>query len=340
MENQNNELLRQQPQRNIEQVETEIITLVRQAQKMALVYAIEIGRRLTEAKSLLPHGEWGRWLAEKVEFSQSTANNMMKIFEEYGADQISLFGAEANSQTLGNLPYTKALKLLAVPADEREEFVREHDVESLSSRELEKLIKERDQAVADREQAEKYASEKAEREEELEDQLKDLRDQLKAREAAVQEISDREASLKEALLQAQKDATAANESLKTASKDVTVPDDVMKKVKAEAKKEAAEAQKKAAEKLAAETEEKIRAAESQRKAAEASAAESRAKIEELQKKLLTASPALAQFEIYFSQLQEVLQKCEKCIAEIQSGDGATASKLTAAMKAVCGPFAG
>ena len=133
-------------QRDIQTVTTEIRTLHRQAQGMILNYAIEIGRRLKEAKSLLEHGEWGEWLENEVDFSRSTANNFMKIFEEYGAKQVSLFG-DANSQTLGNLPYTHALKLLAVPAEEREEFVEEHHVEDLSSRELDRLIKERDAAV-------------------------------------------------------------------------------------------------------------------------------------------------------------------------------------------------
>lgn len=90
----------------------------------------------------------GQWLKEEVEFSQSSAQNFMRIFEEYGAKQVSLFG-DAESQTLGNLPYTHALKLLALPAEEREEFAQEHHVEDISSRELEKLLRERDEAQAD-----------------------------------------------------------------------------------------------------------------------------------------------------------------------------------------------
>ena len=108
------------PPRDIDTVTGEIITICKQAQTMALMYAIEIGRRLKEAKSLLPHGEWGNWLKERVEFSPSTAQNFMKIFDEYGTEQISLFGDKANTQTLGNLPYTKALRLLSLPAEERE----------------------------------------------------------------------------------------------------------------------------------------------------------------------------------------------------------------------------
>lgn len=143
-------------QRDIKTVTTEIRTLHRQAQCMVLGYAIEIGRRLKEAKAMLDHGQWGPWLREEVDFSQSSANNFMRIFEEYGAQQVSLFG-DANSQALGNLPYTHALRLLALPAEERESFAEEHHAEELSTRELEKLIRERDEAR----RAEQDAQEKA-----------------------------------------------------------------------------------------------------------------------------------------------------------------------------------
>ena len=75
-------------QRDIKTVTTEIRTLHRQAQCMVLGYAIEIGRRLKEAKAMLDHGQWGPWLREEVDFSQSSANNFMRIFEEYGAQQM------------------------------------------------------------------------------------------------------------------------------------------------------------------------------------------------------------------------------------------------------------
>lgn len=138
--------------RTLQAVTFEIKSLHTQAQQMMLNYAIEIGRRLTEAKAMLEHGAWGEWLKNEVAFSKSTANNLMRIFEEYGDRQMNLFGAEAKSQSLGNLPYTKALKLLAMPEEEREDFIEEHPVESMSSRELEKAIKERNQAQAETQQ--------------------------------------------------------------------------------------------------------------------------------------------------------------------------------------------
>ena len=151
------------PARSVETVTLEIRTLQHQAQQMLLSYAIEIGRRLVEVKALLPHGQWGDYIKEQVGYSQSTANNLMRMFEEYGAPQQSMFGAGANSQALGNLSYTKALRLLAIPADEREAFAEEHHVEELSTRQLEQAIKERDEAkaAAQRAEADKRTAEQA-----------------------------------------------------------------------------------------------------------------------------------------------------------------------------------
>lgn len=71
-------------QRDIETVTSEIIILKNQAQSMAIDFAIEIGGKLTEAKELVKHGEWGDWLKNKVDFSQSQANNLMKVYENRG----------------------------------------------------------------------------------------------------------------------------------------------------------------------------------------------------------------------------------------------------------------
>ena len=56
------------PPREISVITAEIKELTRQAQTSALMYAVEIGRRLEEAKSALPYGSWGNWLKEEVNF--------------------------------------------------------------------------------------------------------------------------------------------------------------------------------------------------------------------------------------------------------------------------------
>ena len=134
------------PARTLEQVTQEIRYLDTQAKRLVLGHAIEIGRRLEEAKAMVPYGEWGNYISRELEYSQSTANNFMRIYNEYGAAQQSLFGPVAESQTFGKLSYSKALQLLAVPREEREAFAEAVDAEHLSTRELEQAIRERDEA--------------------------------------------------------------------------------------------------------------------------------------------------------------------------------------------------
>lgn len=118
----------------------EINYIKRQAQQTLLAASVEIGRKLNEAKALVPHGMWEEWLSENVDYSQSTANNLMRIATEYGDEQVSLFSGKSNSETFAALTYSQAVALFALPMDQREEFVENHDMEDLSTRELKEEI--------------------------------------------------------------------------------------------------------------------------------------------------------------------------------------------------------
>lgn len=121
----------------------EINSIKEQTQKIFLSNSIEIGRRLVEAKAKVEHGEWGKWLENSVKYSQSTANTLMKVYREYGAKQIAPFGDNSNSQALENLSYTQAVLLMGIPQEEREPFIEEHNVENMSTRELQQVIREK-----------------------------------------------------------------------------------------------------------------------------------------------------------------------------------------------------
>ena len=69
--------------RDIDVITSEIKELCDAAGKTMLLYAAEIGRRLVEAKEILPHGEWGRWLSEECGFSQRTANKQKELENEW-----------------------------------------------------------------------------------------------------------------------------------------------------------------------------------------------------------------------------------------------------------------
>lgn len=125
------------------QIALEINTIKEQTRKLLIYNSIEIGRRLVEAKEIVDHGEWGKWLENEVSYSKSTANNLMKIFKEYGADQINLIGDNLKSQTFGDLSYSQAVVLLGIAPEEREGFVKENNINEMSTRELKKVIAEK-----------------------------------------------------------------------------------------------------------------------------------------------------------------------------------------------------
>lgn len=118
--------------RTLEQVTQGILTL--SAQTVANM--CQIGKLLTEAKEMVGHGGWGKYLSEKVAYSQSTANSFMRMYEEYGE-----FGP--NSQTIANLGPTKVGLLLALPAEQREQFAEDHKDDSVRQlkAEISKLTK-------------------------------------------------------------------------------------------------------------------------------------------------------------------------------------------------------
>lgn len=308
--------------RTIGQVTQEINYLTAQAQRLVLGHAIEIGRRLTEAKGMLPHGEWGRWLREEVHYSGSSANNMMRIFDAYGATQMGLFGPEANCQTFGNLEYSKALALLAVPEEDREQFAQDVDAENISVRELKAQIKAREQ---ERDEAEnrakgweqKYAQAKKQEENraaDLTDALtqaekaqaaeKAAREDMEAKDAALKLANQRQATHNAEVERLQKELEAERaKPAEVAVQTVDATPEQLKKAERRGRKEG----KKDAETA---LNEKITQAEEQAKVAEKAAQEARDALEEAQKHLAQQAQvkALAEVNVVFRQLQETLNQ--------------------------------
>lgn len=306
-------------QRDIRTVTAEIRSLHRQAQCMVLGYAIEIGRKLKEAKTLLPYGQWGQWLREEVEFSQSTAQNLIRIFEEYGARQVSLFG-DAESQTLGNLPYTHALKLLALPAEEREEFAREHHVEDLSSRELADLLRERDQAREDA--ARECQALTGERDAAL--------DKAQAAEKARREAETLAQAARAQLETAKKAAEESRKALRELRENPEVPETVLAKLRAEADQAAQQA---AEEQLKAAREAEKRA-EDLKKALEYKTDESRRRVEQLEKQLAAADPDTAVFKTWFAAIQQDFLRLREAESQVSDREAEKGQKLRNAVRAL------
>ncbi|AFQ44340.1 DUF3102 domain-containing protein [Desulfosporosinus meridiei] len=138
-------------------IAAEINTIRHQAGKIILTSAVEIGRRLQEAKDLVPYGEWGKWLKESVNYSQRTADRLMQLWEEYGTKLLTSPASDSlsDSSLVTNLTYTQALILLGIPEEEREEFIAKHDVESMTNLELQQAVKDRDQAIQEKKDLQK-----------------------------------------------------------------------------------------------------------------------------------------------------------------------------------------
>ncbi len=133
-------------------IAAEINMITHQTKKILLAGAIEIGRRLKEAKALVKHGEWGKWLEESVSYSQKTAERLIKLYEEYGPNLSE--GADRSKSTLVSyLTYTQALLLLGLPQEEREEFIAHNDVAGMTTQELQQVLKDRDRAKQEKDQA-------------------------------------------------------------------------------------------------------------------------------------------------------------------------------------------
>nr|WP_026183932.1 DUF3102 domain-containing protein [Desulfitobacterium hafniense] len=148
-------------------IAAEINAINRESRKMLLKNAIEVGRRLKEAKELLNHGEWLKWLKESVNYSKSTAENLMNLYKEYGPKLLSLSDDDLNSQALGNLTYTQAVLLLGLPEEEREEFVAQNDLDSMTTRQLSQTVKEQRAPTPAKEQPQSQAEPQVEPQSEL-----------------------------------------------------------------------------------------------------------------------------------------------------------------------------
>jgi len=194
-------------------IAAEINTIRHQTGKILLAGAIEIGCRLKEAKNLLPHGEWGKWLKESVSYSQRTADRLMQLCEEYGTKLLASPDSDGNpnSSLVTNLTYTQALILLGIPEEERDEFIAEHDVESMTKLELQQAVKDRDQAIQEKEDLQKDLNLKS-------SEIAQLTTQAQSLEIQVKDYKSKYSAEQEKVTLKQREMEAAKEEIPSARK--------------------------------------------------------------------------------------------------------------------------
>lgn len=317
-------------ERTVDTVTLEINTLHRQAQQMMLGYVIEIGKRLLEVKGMVPYGSWGTYLAERTPYSQSTANNFMKIYQEYGDENLSLFESGTRSQTFGKLSYTQALAMLALPANEREAFAAENQVEEMSSRQLQEAIRERNQARAEAERLKATARELEEAKASLahaEQSRAKMEEDMKLLNQRLKDMAE-ETDQQRVELQALRDKPVEVAVLEA---DPTELDKARQEGLSQARKEAADQIAKSAAALE-EAREKEKAARAKLKAMQQAVEAADRRAEAAQKAASTAgSKELGAFQALFDQAQGLVNKMA---AVRRTVDEATADRLGKAMLAL------
>ena len=291
--------------RDIEIVTGEIKYVQQRAARQLLSDLIEIGRLLVEAKSMVPYGEWGKYLQERVEYSTSQANNLMRLYNEYGDNQESFFSTLQNSKQFGNLTYTQALALVALPPEDRAEFAEKHDVKNMSTRELERTIreelaaaqKERDEAREELDEVRCGKEAAEQRAGDLEEKLAEAHRQEHAQQEAAQlardEVNRLNDELEKARKQAdrkEKEADKMRKQLESAQKAEKSAQEQLEQLKANPKIPAAmmqqlqlEAEQEAARKATVDLRKQLDAAVAEKTAAENKSKELEAKIAAMEK---------------------------------------------------------
>ncbi len=286
---------------------------------------IQIGKRLIEAKEMLPHGGWLPWLSEQVNYSERTAQRLMKIAREC-----------SNPTLVSDLGQTKALALLALPDEEQKALLEAYDVPNMSRKELEDAIRERDRAREER-------AKESERADEAESERDDALQAADALRARIRELESRPVDVavqvdEKAMQKAADEArrkTVEEWQKKTAKLDEAL-------LKAEAKLKEA---KEKAEKSKADAE-AGRTASAELEAAKKAEAEAKAESERLREELekaLRAQKAAAvagdaevsEFKLYFGLAQENVNRMRGLLLKVRGReDKTTGEKLAAALNAL------
>lgn len=278
--------------RSIEIVTAEIHTIRDNVARVFMDGVVQIGRRLEEAKQLVPQGEWLAYLDKELGYKPSTAQNYMRIAREFGDGQIGLSG-KTPGDFFGQLGYSQLLPLLGLPEEEREQLAEEHDLAGMSSREIQALVRERDEAKAS---ADKLKSSLEKKTQEAGTLKAKLRDETTRAEAAEQ-VSKANAQT----------AADLQRQLNELAEKADQPRELTEEERAALREE-----------IAAEQAEVVQAAE-------ARAAEALARLEKVK------NPAAHKVNFLFGELGEYWNRLRAALHELEQSDSEAAGKMRAAI---------
>lgn len=110
----------------------QIVAEIKFFENQAVVSYWEIGKRLSQAKGQVGHGEWIPWIEENLNYTRQTASSLIRVYESY-----------PNGNTSLHLNFSKVLALTSIKdEEERQDFIDSHEVEDMTTRELQAEIKE------------------------------------------------------------------------------------------------------------------------------------------------------------------------------------------------------
>lgn len=107
----------------------ELITEIKKRIVNTTQNIVEIGQLLIKAKNQVAHGEWGKWLADNIDFTIRTADRFMKCAERF-----------SNWPPAANLNSSQMFELLALKKSDTEEFFNQKAAEGKAIEQMSKKV--------------------------------------------------------------------------------------------------------------------------------------------------------------------------------------------------------
>ena len=291
----------------------EVRAIEEQVKGVALSGAVAIGKRLLEAKGLVPHGRWGEWLRLNVAYSERRAQDLMRLFESYGRGTIP--------DSVNALDYSKAVALLSAPEEAREELAEA--AADMSVRQLQDEIK--------RLNIEKTKAQM---------KIEDLEGKVQGQIEEIHRLDERKQTYDQAIKNMEIDMNTLRGTAEAANRTA----EALRKERDRAKKNADSAARRAGDAVNRANETQNRLTEAEARIRELQAREPERvevvppEIEaELQRLRSTAARGEAEvrFRLAFSRLGQEFQAVQGILAEVVAEDADKGAKFAAAVAKAC-----
>lgn len=92
---------------------------------------IQYGRVLTEAKPLVPRGQFENWVRLNFNMSERSAQGYMQVWKRFGSNAM-----------LQDVQFSNLQKMLALPEGTENQFAEENDLKTMTAREVEKAVRQ------------------------------------------------------------------------------------------------------------------------------------------------------------------------------------------------------